>query len=101
MNYIEENSFPEAIAKERQFDSFFKVVKSTLRTTDVKATVQKWNDEDKNLNKALTQARAQVEEALCDNFDTATAIDHLSKLVVKTNKYLANDPKMVKIPIVR
>lgn len=101
MNYLEENSFPEAIAKERQLDNFFKVVKSTLRTVDIRNTVQKWNDEDKSLNQALSLAKSQVREALCDNFDTATAIDHLSKLVVKTNKYLANDPKLVKIPIVR
>ena len=101
MNYMEENSFPEAVAKEKQFDNFFKVVKSTLRTVDIRNTVQKWNDEDRTMQKAITLCKSQVREALCDNFDTATAIDHLSKLVVKTNKYLANDPKSIKIPIVR
>jgi hypothetical protein len=39
MNYMEENSFPEAVAKEKQFDNFFKVVKSTLRTVDIRNTV--------------------------------------------------------------
>lgn len=101
MNFSPENSFPEAVAKEKQFDNFFKVVKSTLRQVDIKTTSQKWNEEDRSLQKQLTECKTQVREAICDNFDTGTAIGHLSKLVVKTNKYLSNDPKSIKIPIVR
>lgn len=53
MNYSPENSFPEAIAKEEKFNSFFKNVKAILRQCDIQSTVQKWNDKDEALQKLL------------------------------------------------
>jgi len=46
MNYSPEDSFPEACKKEEQFDEFFKNVKAVLRQCNIKATSQKWNDQD-------------------------------------------------------
>jgi hypothetical protein len=46
MNYAPETSFPEAIAKEEQFNSFFKNVKAILRQCNIEKTSQNWNEKD-------------------------------------------------------
>jgi len=38
---------------------------------------------------------------LCDSFDTTTAINELSQLVNATNKYLNQDEKQIRLPLVR
>lgn len=101
MNYKTENSMPEAVAKERQFSEFFKNVKAFLRQCDIKTTNQKWNEKDYELNKALDEKQKGVYEALCDNFDTAKAIELLSQLVNSTNSYIIQDKTQIKIPLVR
>lgn len=42
-----------------------------------------------------------VRVALCDSFDTATAIHELSQLVGATNKYLNQDEKNIRLPLIR
>jgi cysteinyl-tRNA synthetase len=43
----------------------------------------------------------KVHERLADNFDTPSAVEELSKLVVKTNEYLQKDKTLIKVPLVR
>jgi len=38
---------------------------------------------------------------LCDSFDTTTAINELSQLVNATNKYLNQDEKQIRLPLIR
>ena len=101
MNYSQEDSFAEAIAKEKTFDEFFKSVKAILRQCNIKDTVQKWEKVDEELEALLLSKQETVRAALCDNFDTASAIHELSELMTATNIYLSKDPKEIKIPLVR
>lgn len=39
--------------------------------------------------------------ALCDSFDTPTAVNELSELVVKTNTYVQQSQNLIKLPLVR
>jgi len=50
-----EKSFPEAIAKDRQFTEFFRSVKVLTREVQIKATVQKWTDADFELSDKLAK----------------------------------------------
>jgi cysteinyl-tRNA synthetase len=45
--------------------------------------------------------QVKVHDALADNFDTKTAINHLAELVSLTNSYVQQPPALVKAPIVR
>lgn len=50
MNYDPVNSFQEAISKEKQFDEFFKNIKSNMRNWNIKSTEQKWGKADEELS---------------------------------------------------
>lgn len=78
MNYSTAKSMPEAIEKERQFSEFFKNAKAILRICDIEKTEQKWNVRDYNLQNILNLNRNKIYERLADNFDTPSAVNHLS-----------------------
>jgi cysteinyl-tRNA synthetase len=101
MNYSADNSFPEAIAKEKQFNEFFKNVKATLRQCDIKGTDQSWTPKDKELEKIFFDKQSSVRAALCDSFDTPKAIAELSDLIKAINLYLELPSTQIKIPLVR
>lgn len=101
MNYSPDNSFPEAIAKEKQFNEFFKNIKATLRQCNIDKTEQKWNETDENLKAMLFAKQASVRAALCDSFDTPKAISELSELITLTNQYIAQPSNKIKIPLVK
>ena len=101
MNYSPEDSFAEAIVKEKQFDEFFQNIKSNLRNWNIKETNQKWNEKDKELDVLLQDKQASVREALCNDFDTPEAIQQLFELVRLTNKYISQPASEIKVPLVR
>lgn len=88
MNYSQKHSWPEAVAKERQYSEFFKLIKAVLRQCDVKTTEQKWGQKEYELDELFRGVSVKVHDALADNFDTKTAIHHLSELVSLTNTYI-------------
>ena len=104
MNYSE-NCFPEAVAKDRQFTEFFRSVKILDKEVKIKSTVQSWNETDRALSDKLAQAQKQVHDALCDSFDTDTALNALSELVTVTNAYMgkstSDTEETRKVPLVR
>ncbi len=79
---------PEAVQKERKFTEFFRTVKALTRNVKIAETEQRWNAQDELLSSALQKAQKAVRLALCDSFDTPTAVNELSELVVKTNTYV-------------
>lgn len=99
MNYSSEKTFPEAIAKERQFTEFFRSVKALTRDIQLRDTAQKWNEADHALSAELTRTRKAVREALCDSFDTPRAVNELATLVNAANPYLQGGA--VKVPLIR
>jgi cysteinyl-tRNA synthetase len=101
MNYTTEKTFPEALAKESQFTEFFRNVKALTRNIEIGKTVQKWEDKDFALSAKLLHHKKAVHAALCDSFDTPTAVNELSNLVVETNSYLQQAEAKIKIPLVR
>lgn len=101
MNYTTEKTFPEAVGKDRQFTEFFRSVKALTRNIEIGKTSQKWEKADFDLSEVLLKQKKAVHEALCDSFDTATAVDELAKLVGVTNTYLQQPEAKIKIPLVR
>jgi cysteinyl-tRNA synthetase len=45
-------------------------------------------ERDQNLVLFLEETKANVRAALCDDFDTPTAVGHLKDLIRETNKYI-------------
>lgn len=101
MNYSPENSLPEAISKEEQFNNFFKNIKAILRQCNLEKTEQKWNEKDRQLEALLLAKQEAVREALCDSFNTPQAIQELFELMTLTNSYISQSPSLIKIPLVR
>lgn len=60
-----------------------------------------WNETDEKLDSLLSEKKLKVREALCDNFATPKAVQELFELVTATNGYLQQDPKSIKVPLVR
>ena len=88
MNYSEENTWGESVAKEKQFTEFFRSVKAHTRGVTIKDSVQKWDDKDFALQAELLRTKKAVRLALCDSFDTSTTVNELATLVSATNIYL-------------
>jgi cysteinyl-tRNA synthetase len=98
MNYSEENTFPESVAKEKYFTEFFRSVKAHTRGVTIKDSVQKWDVKDFALQAELLRSKKAVRVALCDSFDTSSAVNELATLVSAANIYLQKDG--VKLPLV-
>uniref|UniRef100_A0A0D6QSM1 cysteine--tRNA ligase n=1 Tax=Araucaria cunninghamii TaxID=56994 RepID=A0A0D6QSM1_ARACU len=95
MNFSE-SVMSEAIAKERQFQNFFKIVKNVLRRMEIDGetyvkgfeNVQKWGAEEEELSCLLAVTTSQVRERLEDNFDTAGALHALLNLTSGVHSYV-------------
>ena len=46
MNYSEENTWPEAVAKEKAFNEFFRTVKAHTRNIKIGESEQRWTERD-------------------------------------------------------
>ena len=88
MEYSEENTWGEAIARERTFSEFFRSVKAHTRGAKVGDARQNWSEKDFALQAEFLRVQKAVRAALCDSFDTKTAINELGNLVSATNIYL-------------
>lgn len=99
INYSD-TSLYESISKEKQFNEFLMNTSAILRTLQLR-DLHKMNDEDKALFKVLEETEQGVHAALCDNFATEVAVEHLSHLVNKTNVYVQGHAKFLVLARVR
>ena len=53
MNYSEENTWPEAVAKEKAFNEFFRTVKAHTRNVNIRDSEQRWSERDFALKSEL------------------------------------------------
>lgn len=74
---------------EKAVNEFFLYVKSVLRSAPTGVEFfQKWGDREMALNTTLSQTRADVHAALCDNVDTRSCLETLRDLVSSCNTYV-------------
>ncbi|KAK3237227.1 hypothetical protein CYMTET_52675 [Cymbomonas tetramitiformis] len=81
----------DARAKEKLFVNFFRNVKTLLREGGSK--MQNWRQAEKDLAEKLQACQANVHVALCDNFDTTTAMAALVNMASEVNKYMNSMPE--------
>lgn len=95
MNFSE-SVMSEAIAKEKQFQNFFKIVKNVLRRTETDGetyvkgfeNAQIWGLGETELAHLLAITTTQVRERIEDNFDTPGALQALLNLASGVHSYL-------------
>ncbi|KAH9322117.1 hypothetical protein KI387_016756, partial [Taxus chinensis] len=95
MNFSE-SVMSEAIAKERQFQNFFKIVKNVLRRMEIDGESyvkgfengQKWGLEEEELAHLYAITISQVRDRLEDNFDTMGALNALLNLASGVHSYV-------------
>ncbi|KAI5071218.1 hypothetical protein GOP47_0013469 [Adiantum capillus-veneris] len=91
-----ESVMKEALTKERDLQSFFKIVKNYLRKAGMDGDtyskglqgLQRLTDDDKKLLHALHVAESEVQERLEDNIDTGGALLALLNLASAVNSYV-------------
>jgi cysteinyl-tRNA synthetase len=88
-NYTEK-AMPEAVEKERQIEEFFLSAKAVLRNSTLNKP-QKWLPDDYKLNELLCNIQDKIHKALCDSFDTPSALGFMFELISATNGYLKNE----------
>lgn len=96
MNYSDA-TWVEALAKEKQFSEFFYSVKAFTRNLSVNDS-QRWTEREFSLQAEFLRSQKAVRAALCNSFDTQTAVNELATLVSATNQYLQGEG--VKLPLV-
>ena len=101
MTFSTTKTFPEAVAKDKQFKEVFLNVGAKIRDIEIKSTRQNWNDKDHELSESLLKSKMAVRIALCDSFDTKEAVNELAKLVTATNTYIKQPDKNIKVPLLR
>lgn len=88
------NTMNTAISYEKAFSEFFLNASATLRQyvigdnnlETLNTFFKKWNPEDTKLNQQFLDTIENVDSALCDNFDTRSALNCLSSLIKEYNK---------------
>lgn len=85
------NTLDKAKNFEKYLREFFLTVKSILRTLpqDFSGVFTKWDQAEMKLNDAFIEKQARFHEALCDNIDTFSALQHIRELVNTCNSYIA------------
>lgn len=77
----------EAKDKENRINSFFARVAAAGRNFPVHSNPQKWDTHDNRFAESILGAQERVHAALCDNFDTPTAMEALESCIASTNQY--------------
>lgn len=84
-----EGARAEMKAREAQIKNFFQNVDVTTRGIQQTTSVASWSSDEKDLALKIQEAQGKVHERLCDNIDTAGAMDALSDLIKSVNNYLS------------
>ena len=82
----------EARDKENRINSFFARIDQVGRNFPIATSVQKWDDRDHELARAIINAQERVHIALCDNFDTPAAMESIETCISAVNQYLIDQP---------
>lgn len=90
-----DQTLDDARSKDEKLRNFFSAARSLVSFADGAAVAggaaapQSWRPEERRLSGALRGCRARVHAALCDNFDTPTAMAALFEVVGTCNVYMA------------
>ncbi|KAJ3096552.1 hypothetical protein HDU97_005786 [Phlyctochytrium planicorne] len=89
---FKESSLQEAKVLEAAINNFMTNIKAIIQESKsqppANSTVHAVNDHEKELLKSLIATQSTVHKALCDNFDTSTAMTTIRDLIASTNTYL-------------
>lgn len=82
----------EARDKENRINSFFARIDQVGRNFPIATSAQKWDDRDHELATAIMASQERIHIALCDNFDTPTAMESVENCISAVNQYLIDQP---------
>lgn len=92
MNF-EDSTIEEVKVREKAFKEFFLTVESALLDQrGISQNPQLWSVKERVLYSTMKDVEAEVHRALCNNFDTSTAMNSLNTLVTKVNAYSMKNP---------
>ncbi|KAI8834116.1 tRNA synthetases class I (C) catalytic domain-containing protein [Chytridium lagenaria] len=100
---FKESSLQEVRVFESAVNNFMTNVKAVIQETRALPLTNNSghavNESEKDLFKSLQTAQTQVHAALCDNFDTSSAMTALRDLIASTNTYLRKTEKASPEPL--
>jgi cysteinyl-tRNA synthetase len=105
MNYSE-SAMDGVAAVEKTYSEFFANVRARLRAAAAAAALggaadpsHHWGSREKEFARAMDGTKAEVREALCDDFNTPGAMAALGKLVGECNRYMAGADARPLVPL--
>ena len=87
-----DQTLSEARDKENRIQSFLARVDQVGRNFAIATSEQKWDTVDHKLADAVLGAQERVHAALCDNFDTPSAMESIEGCIASVNQYLLEQP---------
>ena len=90
LNYDPEDNFSQATNIDKKISEFFKSLKYYLRNQNerIMGQTQKLGAEEREIMNKLSEAKTQVHEAFCDNFNTPKVFTTIQELITLVNKYV-------------
>lgn len=90
MNYGE-NSFPEAVNKDKNYKNFFQNLRAILRKNPL-SNEQKWEEREKKLHSAFSDVKSAIHDNLRNNFNTPGVLSEIDEFIKNVNTYLSVFP---------
>jgi cysteinyl-tRNA synthetase len=87
-----DQTLSEARDKEARIQSFFARVDQVGRNFPIATSAQKWDAADHRLADSVLANQERVHAALCDNFDTPSAMEAIEACIAAANQYLLEQP---------
>ncbi|KAI0305388.1 tRNA synthetases class I (C) catalytic domain-containing protein [Multifurca ochricompacta] len=89
---------------EATINNFFTVVKALISQARAEESLldgnHRYHDPERSLTDALCQAQDRFREALCDSFDTPSAVNVLRDLISRTNVYINSRANELDVSVV-
>uniref|UniRef100_A0A0G4FW38 cysteine--tRNA ligase n=1 Tax=Chromera velia CCMP2878 TaxID=1169474 RepID=A0A0G4FW38_9ALVE len=90
MNYSEK-ARGAALKTEEYYQTFFANVKAFEKQFPLRSSAQTYRQCERDLAARIATLEAEVHAALCDNFDTVTAMSRLRDIAASVNTYLESE----------
>ena len=94
-----DQTLDEAREKENRINSFLARIAQVGRNYPMHSSPQKWDELDSKLSINILDCQERVHSAMCDNFDTPSAMEAIECCIGAVNNYLADSSVVPKFPL--
>lgn len=90
LDFDPKKSFDESKAKDKKYKNFFGTLRAMIREIKI-SDKQKNNENDKEFDNHLEEAKNKIHEGFCHNINTPAVIAAIDIAIKQTNKYIESN----------